>query len=76
MSQAEEIIKENVALMDYQGNIIEMIDKREALITRYVALGFERENFFEESRKLACKLGRLEISGSLVKINGPKTMEG
>ncbi len=49
-----EIIKENLLMFkDEEAPILELVKRQEQLISEFISLGHEREEFFELSRKMA-----------------------
>ncbi|HEC66904.1 MAG TPA: hypothetical protein ENI23_16640 [bacterium] len=51
IKEAIEIIIDNLTLPAQNLPILEMVDKQEGLIERFIKLGYKKEQFFEISRK-------------------------
>ena len=50
-NEAKEIIIESLTLPSQNLPILEMLDKQEKLIERFIKLGYTKDRFFTESRK-------------------------
>lgn len=64
----EEIIEANLALGEVKMPIMEMLDKQEGLIRKFMKFGHTQEDFYRKSRELSVKTGKISLVGNVCQI--------